>query len=119
MVCPQTIVALAPMDAPFLTTVFKYCDLLFTALLGFITFVKTMLGPRNTSSSQTTPVYMETLFCTFTLLPKVTPGEITTFCPMLQFSPMTHSGITCEKCQIFVPFPIVEPGSTNADSCAK
>mgnify|MGYP000707354264 FL=1 len=40
-----------------------------TALLGFVTFVKTIDGPRNTSSSQITPVYMDTLFCTFTLAP--------------------------------------------------
>ena len=36
-------------------------------LLGFITFVNTHDGPRNTSSSQITPVYTETLFWIFTL----------------------------------------------------
>ena len=33
-----------------------------TADLGLITLVKTILGPRKTSSSQITPVYMDTLF---------------------------------------------------------
>src|SRR6478736_5831567 len=90
IVMPQTIVALAPIEAPFFTRVCLYSLFLAIALRGLITLVNTMEGPRNTSSSQSTPVYMDTLFCTFTLLPRVTPGETTTFCPMLQCCPMTQ-----------------------------
>jgi len=38
--------------------------------------------------------------------PRRTPGEITTFCPMLQRGPITLSFMTWLKCQIFVPSPI-------------
>lgn len=57
-----TIVALAPMLAPFLIRVFLYSFLRLTALRGFITFVSTTPGPRKTSSSQVTPSYRLTLF---------------------------------------------------------
>jgi hypothetical protein len=48
---PQTIVAFAPIEAPFFTVVLAYSAFRFMALLGFITFVKTIDGPKNTSSS--------------------------------------------------------------------
>src|SRR5260221_11898411 len=92
-VIPQTMVAFAPMLAPFFTNVFLYSFFLVTALRGFITLVNTIDGPRKTSSSQITPVYMETLFCTFTFFPSTTSGDTTTFCPMLQFSPITQLGM--------------------------
>src|SRR5688500_9958302 len=47
------------------------------------------------------------------------PDITTTFCPRLHLSPMTAPGITWQKCQTFVPFPIVAPSSTYADSCTK
>ena len=54
--------------APFPTSVFRYWFFRTMALLGLFTFVNTMEGPRNTSSSQITPVkwtrYFEPLhFC--------------------------------------------------------
>src|SRR5688572_14729406 len=106
---PQTMVALAPIVAPLPTWVRAYSDLRLITLRGLMTFVNTMEGPRNTSSSQITPVYIDTLFCTLTLLPSTTCGDTTTFWPILQFSPIVQPGIICEKCQIFVPFPIAHP----------
>jgi hypothetical protein len=41
-----------------------------------------------------------------------TPGDTTTFWPMLQFRPMTAFFMTWEKCQIFVPAPMVQGSST-------
>ena len=67
MLCPHTIVAFAPIDAPLPIIVFLYSSLLEIKLLGFITFVKTHDGPKNTSSSHITPVYTETLFYVFYL----------------------------------------------------
>src|SRR5689334_23259570 len=46
-----------------------------------------------------------------------TPGEMTTFWPMLQRLPMRAPVITWEKCQILVPSPTVLPSSTYDDSC--
>ena len=54
-----------------------------------MTLVKTAEGPIKTSSSQVTPSYNETLFCTFTLLPICTWSATNTFCPITQFSPIT------------------------------
>src|SRR5690606_4397997 len=119
MSCPQTIVAFAPMVAPCFTSVCKYSPLRLTELRGLITLVNTIDGPRNTSSSHLTPVYIETLFCTLTFFPSTTCGEITTFCPILQFSPITQSGMMWEKCQILVPAPIEQPSSMTAVGCAK
>ena len=84
-----------------------------------MTFVKTMEGPQNTSSSRTTPEYTETLFCIFTLLPIFTSGERTTFWPILQLFPICAPGITWLKCQIFVPSPTRHDLSTIAVSCEK
>ena len=39
---------------------------------------------------------------------------MTTFWPRLQRSPITARTITCEKCQILVPFPTTAPSSTNS-----
>ena len=50
-VTPQTIVALAPIEAPRRTSVGRYSDLRETWLRGLITLVNTQLGPQNTSSS--------------------------------------------------------------------
>src|SRR5579885_2293201 len=99
-------VALAPIVAPFRTVVLAYCPLRLMALRGLTTFVNTIDGPRKTSSSQVTPLYIDTLFCTFTLLPRTTPGDTTTFCPMLQLLPMLLSPIMWQKCHTLVPSPI-------------
>jgi hypothetical protein len=48
-------VALAPIDAPRRTSVFRYSCLRETWLRGLITFVNTIDGPQNTSSSSSTP----------------------------------------------------------------
>ncbi len=42
------------------------------------------------------------MFCTFTLLPRVTPEATNTFCPRLQPRPISASFITWQKCQIRV-----------------
>src|SRR5690349_14388416 len=111
-VTPHTIVALAPMVAPRRTRVVLYSFFRSTWLRGLITFVNTIDGPQNTSSSRMHPVYIETLFWILTLSPTTTSGEITTFCPMLQRLPICEFFITCEKCQIFVPDPIEHGSST-------
>ena len=54
-VTPQTIVAFAPIDVPRLTNVRRYSCLRDTCERGFMTFVNTMDGPQNTSSSSSTP----------------------------------------------------------------
>ena len=54
-VVPQTIVAFAPIVAPRRTSVRRYSLRRETWLRGFITFVKTIDGPQNTSSSSSTP----------------------------------------------------------------
>ena len=46
MLFPHTIVAFAPIDAPF-TIVLLYSSFLSTEDLGLITFVKTILGPQK------------------------------------------------------------------------
>jgi hypothetical protein len=51
---PQTIVQLAPNVAPRRTIVSRYSSLRETAERGLYTFVNTMLGPQNTSSSSVT-----------------------------------------------------------------
>src|SRR4051812_34976607 len=62
---------------------------------------------------------MATLFCTFTLLPMVTPSATMVFWPKMQRPPMTAPGLMCAKCQIFVPSPMVAPGSMMAVGWAK
>src|SRR5262245_24437609 len=119
MVVPQRMVALAPMDAPRLTSVVLYSLLRTTSLRGFTTLVKTIDGPQNTWSSSTTPVYRLTLFWILQPSPILTPDDTSTFCPMLQSRPMTLSFITCEKCQIFVPGPIRHGSSTKLLSWTK
>src|SRR5437762_4508003 len=106
MVVPHTIVEFAPIEAPRLTSVVLYSSRRMTWLRGLTTLVNTMDGPQKTSSSSTQPVYTETLFWILTLLPMVTSGEITTFCPILHFSPIRQFFIMWQKCQIFVPTPI-------------
>lgn len=109
---PQMIVAFAPIVAPFLTTVFLNSAFLFRKLLGLITLVKTIEGPRKTSSSIVTPSYKETLFCIFTLLPTTTFRSTKTFWPRLLFSPISHPGIRWQKCHMYTPAAIMEPSST-------
>jgi hypothetical protein len=62
IVCPHTMVLLAPNVAPFRTNVDWYSCFRETWLRGFTTLVNTIDGPQKTSSSSTTPVYTETLF---------------------------------------------------------
>src|SRR2546425_2314388 len=54
-VTPQTMVAFAPIEPPRFTSVRRYSFLRGTWLRGFITLVNTHDGPRNTSSSSSTP----------------------------------------------------------------
>ncbi len=119
MVWPQTIVALAPIVAPFLTKVRRNSVLRGIFDRGLMTFVKTIEGQQNTSSSKVTPSYSEILFCILQPFPTVTFGHITTFWPILQFLPILEPFKICEKCQICVPAPISHPLSTYEDSCKK
>ena len=54
MVTPQTMVALAPIEAPRRTSVGTTCQSVLKAR-GVSSLVKAMCGPRNTSSSTVTP----------------------------------------------------------------
>ena len=99
-------VEFAPRLAPRFTSVGWYSSCRDTWLRGLMTLVNTIDGPQNTSSSSTTPVYTDTLFWILTLSPTTTPGEMTTFWPMLQRRPMRAPAITWLKCQTFVSSPI-------------
>ena len=46
-------------------------------------------------------------------MPKITSGDITTFCPILQLLPILEFFIICEKCHILVPLPISIVESIN------
>src|SRR4030043_1301992 len=116
---PQTMAALAPIVAPFLTNVGLNSCFRETKLRGFIPVGKTQEGPQKTSSSSVTPSKTETLFSIFTLLPILAPLPMKTFCPITQLSPIVVSGIMCEKCQILVPFPIRHGSSTMLVSWTK
>ena len=52
---PQTIVAFAPIEAPFFTRVFLYSSFLTISDRGLLTLVNTQEGPQNTPSSNVTP----------------------------------------------------------------
>ena len=52
------------------------------------------------------------LFWILQPLPILAPPPTLTFWPMDTFSPISAPGITCEKCQIFVPVPTLAPSST-------
>src|SRR6266511_5840529 len=79
IVTPHTIVQLAPRVAPCRTRVGRSSSIRLIWLRGLNTFVNTIEGPQNTSSSSVTPSYTETLFWIFTPLPMLTFGPITTF----------------------------------------
>ena len=55
-VVPQTMVALAPIVAPFLTRVGRNSLLRSISARGFMTLVNTQDGPQNTPSSSVTPL---------------------------------------------------------------
>src|SRR4051812_42432816 len=105
-VVPHTIVEFAPTVAPRLRIVVSYNECRLTCERGFDTFVKTHDGPRNTSSSMTTPEYTATLFWILTLFPMSVAPSMLTFCPMTHDLPMRAPFITWAKCQILVPAPI-------------
>ena len=52
------------------------------------------------------------LFWIFTPLPTTAAEPMTTFWPIEQFSPIVAPFMMWEKCQIFVPLPIVQGWST-------
>jgi hypothetical protein len=60
---------------------------------------------------------MDTLFWILTLLPIRVPGITTTFWPRLHRSPITAPGMTWQKCQILVPFPMTAPSSMTDVGC--
>jgi len=84
-------------------------------LRGLITLVKTMEGPRKTSSSSVTPWYTDTLFWIFTPLPIFTLRSMKTFWPIIQFSPISEEGMIWVKCQTFDPAPMLAPASITAE----
>src|SRR6266511_143909 len=106
IVTPQTIVQLAPRVAPRCTNVGRSSSMRRIALRGLNTFVNTIDGPQNTSSSRVTPSYTETLFWIFTPSPILTCGSMTTFWPIRQFFPICEWCNTWDTCQMVVPSPI-------------
>src|SRR5262245_1992842 len=119
MVTPHTMVLLAPSVAPHLTSVGRSSSRRLISLRGLYTFVNTIDGPQNTSSSRVTPSYTETLFWILTPLPTRTFGPITTFWPIRQFLPIWEFLNTCDTCQMVVPSPISTASSMKADSWTK
>src|SRR5215207_829429 len=73
---PQTIVALAPTDAPRRTNVRDSSHP--PVARGLRSFVNTADGPTNASSSSSTPAYTDTLFWIFTRSPTRTPVSTNT-----------------------------------------
>ena len=114
-VCPQTIVALAPIVAPRLTKVGRNSSFRSTSARGLLTLVKTQDGPQNTPSSSVTPLYSDTLFWILQPSPTVTSGPTMTFWPNEQSRPIRVRGRICAKCQMRVPAPISQGSSTKAD----
>src|SRR5262245_8053824 len=108
-VTPHTTVALAPIVAPRRTSVRAYSCLRETWLRGLTTFVNTMDGPQNTSSSRITPSYNDTLFWILQLSPMRTRFITTTFWPRLHRCPITAPDITWLKCHTLVPAPMLAP----------
>ncbi len=120
IVIPHTIVALAPIVAPFRTRVLSnFRFLRGKAERGLMTLVKTQDGPQKTQSSITTPSYTDTLFCIFTLLPISAVEPTKTFWPILHSLPIFAPDMIWEKCHILVPSPMLAGSSTTAVSWTK
>ena len=83
IVIPQSIVELAPIDAPFFTVVGITFQPGLTAR-GFLSFVKHTCGPMKTSSSIVTPLGIKTKGSIAHLSPIVTSFCISTNAPILQ-----------------------------------
>jgi hypothetical protein len=109
MVLPHTTVQFAPSVAPRRTSVGRYSCLRATPERGLTTFVKTMLGPQNTSSSSVTASYTLTLFWMRTWSPITAALPTKTFCPSEQSRPMRAPAHTWTQCQMRVPSPISAP----------
>lgn len=118
-VVPQITVAFAPTVTPFPTFVGAKASRLTTALRGLMTFVKTQLGPRKTSSPRVTPWYRLTLFCILQFDPVVTPDATNAFWPRDVPVPSRAFFITWQKCQTLTPSPSSAPSSMTALSCTK
>src|SRR5574343_1411654 len=87
MITPQRIVLLAPIVAPFLTRVLAKLPFLFA--LGCFTLVKTVCGPRNTPSSNSTPGQRKQNACILQLSPIIDP-PISTNSAIRQFFPIVE-----------------------------
>src|SRR5207302_5373381 len=118
IVVPHTIVQLAPMLAPRFTRVRRYSFLRTIWLRGLMTLVNTMEGPQKTSSSNSTPVYSETLFWILTLFPMRTLFDTRTFWPRLQRSPIVLLAMMWLNCYILVTVNISQDSSMIALGCA-
>src|SRR4051812_46233174 len=118
-VTPQTMVAFAPMELPRRTRVGRnLAGGFLKATRGFMSLVKTMFGPRNTSSSTVTLSQTSTQFLTVTWLPIRAPLSMKAWSPTLQSLPMTAPFMTWAKAQTRVPAPMASD-SHRARSCTK
>ena len=105
MVRPGRMVALAPMDAPWRTTVLRNASG-YSRLRGKRSLVKVALGPTKTSSSSSTPSQSWTPHFTVTRSPTTALPSTNTPSQMLQFSPIFAPGRMWAKAQTRVPTPI-------------
>ncbi len=104
-------VAFAPTDAPRRISVFSYKAFGSPGTSGFAHVRQQHEGPGNTSPRWWYP-RRPTRVMDLDAVPYRGPPGDGTFCPRLQLSPILARRRMCEKCQIFVPFPITAPSST-------
>src|SRR3989344_2677025 len=97
IVMPPNMVALAPIEAPFLTIVFSGFQSLpisfnfpFTVALGILSFTKQACGPTKTSSSRITPCGRNANACILQFFPIFTLSLISTKLPILVLSPISQ-----------------------------
>ena len=118
---PQTTTTPAPSVAPRRTRVpISSSPVRRIAARGRMSFVKSTFGPRNTSSSQVTPLKTSVPFLTVTWSPSTAPSSTKAPSQMLQSRPTTAPGRTCANAQTRVPGPtlvaLAEPGGMDADA---
>ncbi len=103
---PQTTTVPAPRVAPRRTVVDSSTSgPRLIAERGRRSLVNSTLGPRNTSSSQVTPVNTSVPFLTVTLSPSTAPVSTKAQSQMLQSRPMRAPGSTCANAHTRVPGP--------------
>src|SRR5205823_3620207 len=98
-------VALAPIEAPRFTRVGEnWSGVGGKAARGLRTLVKTMFGPRKTSSSMVTPFQTSTLFFTMTRLPSFAPLSMKAWSHTLQsaatVAERTEGALQVDRCRV-------------------